>query len=381
MSGTTPTGPAGEAAAALCAGDAARLAELLEAHPELKSRVDEPAFPFDTPAVVFAASRGDRAILEVLLAAGADINAKSRWWAGPYGVLHQAPPELAPWLLEHGARLDAHAAARFGMRDRLAALLDADPAGVAAPGPDGQTPLHMAVDPETAALLVDRGAPLEARCVDHGGTPAQYAACERLAVCRYLLERGAAPDVFMAVALGDVPLLQRLLAEEPERLHARTNREPFTAPGSEGGHIYIYSMGDNASLLHAAAHREQPEIAAALIDAGLDVNVAGDYDNCTPLHMAAWNEHPETARVLLDRGADIERSSGPAHHNTPLGWAIVGGSVRVAALLLERGAGLQDWYLEDARAGEGGSFSGIKRVPRENYTRIAALLRGAGAGG
>ncbi len=71
--------------------------------------------------------------------------------------------------------------------------------------------------------------------------------------------------------------------------------------------------------------RSQPELA----------RFAGEYDK-TGLHWAAETDQAEVARILLDAGADIEAKT--SWGASPLGWAAVMGSVRVADLLLSRGA-------------------------------------------
>src|SRR5262245_44223907 len=126
---------------AIQADDAGRVRRVLDRHPELKARINEPVGPFDSPALHSARSR---AMLDVLLDAGADIDAKSQWWAGGFGLLHTANPELAAYAIERGAIVDVHAAARLGMFDRLRELVEADPALVHARGGDGQMPLHFA---------------------------------------------------------------------------------------------------------------------------------------------------------------------------------------------------------------------------------------------
>ena len=128
--------------------DAARLRELLNAHPQLKAKINEPAGPFDSPVITLVRSKE---MLDVLLAAGADINARSRWWAGGFGLLDYADPELAAYAIECGAILDAHAAARLGMLERVRELIAADAGLVYARGGDGQTPLHFASTVEIAA--------------------------------------------------------------------------------------------------------------------------------------------------------------------------------------------------------------------------------------
>ena len=47
-------------------------------------------------------------MIDALLRAGADIDARSDWWAGSFGVLDYASG-LENFLIERGARVDAHA--------------------------------------------------------------------------------------------------------------------------------------------------------------------------------------------------------------------------------------------------------------------------------
>ena len=82
------------------ADDAGRVRALIDEHPELKPKINEPWGPFDTPLIVNVRSRK---MLDVLLDAGADLNAKSRWWAGGFGLLDWASPELAAYAIERGA--------------------------------------------------------------------------------------------------------------------------------------------------------------------------------------------------------------------------------------------------------------------------------------
>jgi len=53
--------------------------------------------------------------IDVLLRAGADIRKRTEWWAGGFGVLDDCDPSLVDFLIERGAVMDAHAAARLGM--------------------------------------------------------------------------------------------------------------------------------------------------------------------------------------------------------------------------------------------------------------------------
>lgn len=72
-------------------------------------------------------------MIDLLLSSGADINGRSHWWAGGFGVLDDGRG-LADFLIARGARIDAHAASRLGMLDKLCELVAADPGVVAVRG-------------------------------------------------------------------------------------------------------------------------------------------------------------------------------------------------------------------------------------------------------
>lgn len=84
------------------------------------------------------------------------MNAKSRWWAGGFGLLDWASPEVAAYAIERGAVVDVQAAARLDRMDRLRELISLDPSLVHARGGDGQTPLHFASSVEVATYLLDQ---------------------------------------------------------------------------------------------------------------------------------------------------------------------------------------------------------------------------------
>src|SRR5258707_677671 len=127
-----------EFAAAVQAGDASRASELLHQHPEWRTDLDRPmpGASFGQTPLLVAAGRGNRELIDVLLRAGASIDARSDWWAGGFGVL-DLESGVTDFLIERGATVDAHAAARLGLLDQLRELLDRDPALVHARGGDG----------------------------------------------------------------------------------------------------------------------------------------------------------------------------------------------------------------------------------------------------
>ncbi len=58
-------------------GDAERVRQLLEEHPDVAARINEPRFDFNSPAIHQA--KHNIALVDALLAHGADITARSTW--------------------------------------------------------------------------------------------------------------------------------------------------------------------------------------------------------------------------------------------------------------------------------------------------------------
>ena len=219
-------------------GDLPGTQQLL-ASPHVRKRINDPMFAFGQRAAHIAAKNA--AMLRTLIAAGADVNMKSDWENGPYTVLDNTNEDTARFLLAHGATLTPNVAARLGWLDELRTLVNADGALVHARGGDGQQPLHEAKTVAIADFLLDHGAGVDVRCIDHKSTPAQYALVDRPDVCRRLLERGATPDIFMAARLGDIALATRLLDTDPACVAARINEPGY--PPVPPFNIYCWSIG------------------------------------------------------------------------------------------------------------------------------------------
>src|SRR5207253_3681287 len=142
---------------------------------------------------------------------GADINARSKWAPGSFGLLDSAPPDVAAYAIERGAVVTVHAAARLGLLEKLKEMIAADAQLVHARGGDGQTPLHFASTIEIAEYLLEHGADIDARDLDHESTPAQWMIRDRQEIVRRLVRRGCKTDLLMAAALGDAGLVRRHL--------------------------------------------------------------------------------------------------------------------------------------------------------------------------
>ena len=355
--------------------DANSVSDILRRSPELVSACDADAFGA-TP-LIHAVLTDERGLVDLLLDAGADVDQRSDWWAGGFGVLDHGSDAMSEYLLERGATLTPHAAARLGLIDELRAMIEQDAERVHERGGDGQYPLHFARTPEIADVLLHGGAEIDARDVDHESTAAQWQATRVPDVAFHLLGRGCEADPFLAAAAGRIDVLERLATADAAFLQRRVSRAWFSTRGERAAeHIYFYTIGAGTTPLHAAALTNQGDVVRCLMDRGVDPEARGGYDEQTPLHVAAWHDAVDAAEALLDGGGDLEARSGSIHHNQPLGWAIVSGGEEMVRLLLGRGATLHPHHREAAEAGAQGHFRAYNRArPPGAWTRVRKLVR------
>ncbi len=281
--------------------DAAAVRALLEQEPGSVTATE----PDGTTALHYAVHRGDLDTVETLLAAGARVDAVTR-----YGV---RPLALAA---ENG---DAAIVRRL-------LTAGADPNGSQ---PGGETALMTAArtgDTETIRALIAHGADVAAREETRSQTPLMWAAVN-----------GNAAAITALVAAG-------------ADVHARstTPEKPNKRPGGQGQWMVDVARDwhDPAmpygalTALAFAARRGHIETVGALLDAGANVNdtaVVMDGEPPTPvLTLAVANAHYELAGYLLDRGADpnlaqngwtalhqlARARSEPAKQRTNVGWVV-----------------------------------------------------------
>lgn len=248
---------------------------LLEKSAEVRAAVNAPIGHFDGRPL--AAAKKNMVLVDVLLEYGADLNLKSEWWAGPFGLLdYDCSPEEAAPLIERGAKVDVFAAASLGMFERLRELIEQDPSLVHARGGDGKTALHSARTVEIAGFLLDHGAAIDARDVDHESTAAQYLARDASGVARLLVDRGAWFDIFIAIGLRDAALVERCLRDDPDALNHRVGHGEYRV-GHDGSHpapperirrgdIYRWVFDHNITALDAAALVGDESIVALLLE-------------------------------------------------------------------------------------------------------------------
>ncbi|HEY4212728.1 MAG TPA: ankyrin repeat domain-containing protein [Steroidobacteraceae bacterium] len=345
--------------AAVREGDAALARELLARHAELRTKINEPRFDFDSPALHQA--KGNLPLVDVLLEYGADINARSTFWAGSFGILeHGITLDGAKPLIERGAKLTIWAAAGLGLVQDLKAILAATPGVVHERGGDGKTALHCAATREIAEILVNAGAELDARDRDHNATPLQYLIGDE-EIVKLLIERGASVDLFAVARWGDSPLVERCLRDDPASADERIGRGKFTAPGL---HIYGWTLGLGQTLgfdlspADVARKFGHPQIAEKIVsrlspEARLaDALWCGDRERARAeisqrpnavqemhpadrslLASAAWWYRPESVRLMLEVGMDPHVPG--AHRSTPLDRASFHGYADIVSMLLE----------------------------------------------
>ncbi len=402
--------PVEEFAAALHAQDVGRVRTLLGTHAEVRAAINAPISHFNSRPVMRATKNLE--LLDLLLSYGADLNLKTAWWAGGFGVLESelTAADAAP-LIARGAVVDVFAAAHLGMFDRLRELVESDRSLVYARGGDGKTALHYARTVDMARYLVDRGAALDARDVDHESTPAQYLVREAPDVARYLIGLGARVDIFMAVALRDRRLVERCLTEDPGALDSRIGEGTFavrhngaraSSPGEIGdgcGDIYRWVLGHHLTPIEVASRLEYPDIVAQLLEhaspvqrllaacAAADRPAAERLINADPdiisslsprdrriiADRAFWNDTAAVA-LMVDLGFDtraIGHDNGDALH-----WASFLGNAGMVRALLTRdpAIGVRDgsyhatplgWALYGSVFGEkkkSGDFVGVVRL-------------------
>jgi ankyrin repeat protein len=289
---------------------------------------------------------------------------------------------MASFLIGRGAIPEIHHAVRLGMVEDVRRMLSGDPALVPARGGDGQTPLHFAQTIQMAAFLLDRGADIDARDIDHESTAAQWMVRDRATVARDLMKRGCATDILMASALGEIDTVTRLLDADPGVI--RTSVDDTWFPKRDpraGGSIYIWTLGTNKTAhliaresghegvfralmdrssdgmklavacelgdedLSAQLRAARPDLAAALspaerrklpdaaqnnntgavrmmLDAGWPVDARGQHQ-ATALHWAGYHGNADMTRALLAHHAPID-ARDDEYRGTPLGWALHG---------------------------------------------------------
>lgn len=321
---------------AVAEGDAARVATALQDGAAVDFRDDREQTRRMTPLML--ATRLARAdLIELLIAAGADVNATDDPNGQPPSglgfVLREAGleglnqakfklnrtalmfasiaghPQIVSILLAAGAKVDRkdyagctalHLAARHGNSAVIRLLLAAG-AKVDQRGPDRRTPLSLAVEsgsPDAVRLLLEAHASVTL-CDADGHTVLDVAA-----------------------ARGSADVVRILLEAMPEQ--------------SDGNQTLSRALTSAISDSRAASEESIVKVAEFLIAAGARPAGLMEDDLLPPLHSATMNGYDRVVAMLLAAGAEADLND--PFSGTALKLAVIFRRLTIARLLLEHGA-------------------------------------------
>ncbi|KAE8749458.1 hypothetical protein FOCC_FOCC003724 [Frankliniella occidentalis] len=270
------------------AGDSEQVQRLLTACPQIVNCRDLDG-RHSTP-LHFAAGYNRVAVVEFLLAQGADVHAKDKGGLVP---LHNACSyghyEVTELLVKHGASVNVADLWKF-------------------------TPLHEAAAKgkyEIVRLLLKHGADVTKKNRD-GATPLDLVREGDQDVADLLRGNAALLD---AAKKGNLARVQRLVT--PDNINCRD------------------VQGRNSTPLHLAAGYNNLEVAEFLLEHGADVN-AQDKGGLIPLHNASSYGHLDIAALLIKYSTVVNATDKWGF--TPLHEAAQKGRTQLCALLLAHGA-------------------------------------------
>jgi ankyrin repeat protein len=267
--------------------------------------------------LMYAATYGTAEELELLIAAGADVNARNEFNGTPL-ICAAGDPVKSRILIEHGADVNARSDA-------------------------GRTPLMVAArhreNVDLVRLLLAKGADARAVSAQQGSALLEAAQYGDIDVMRLLIDRGA--DVNLAITSSALtPLGNAVSSNEFESVKlllahgARVDGPALNDHGKvRNGRL---SLGNLTALMLAAPYGS-PALIDLLLKAGSDVN-AKDERALTPLMLAVASETQDAQVVqrLLSAGADVNARSTSGE--TALDWADKFGNRKVIAVLKHAGA-------------------------------------------
>jgi ankyrin repeat protein len=228
----------------------------------------------------------------------------------------------------------------------------------------------------------------------------------RYELARYLIERGASADIFLAAALGLNDRVRILLEANPSLLDLRTGQGEYGEKPPSSYHIYFWSLGSGLSPMQVAAQFKQHETleimrklatplqrlvyaarsadadtARALLRANPRLIEAMKASDHRALADAAWTGDAKAVALMMELGFDPRVAGHDG--GTALHCAAWEGSADGVAALLRHPDARSLVAIEDARYGAtplGWCCHGsVYGNPTHDHARVARLLLDAGA--
>jgi ankyrin repeat protein len=373
--------------------------------------------PGDAP-VADAVMRGDSAKVRVLIKQGLDVNASQ---ADGMTALHWAAQRgdagSAQMLVYAGARVDAvtrngnytplHLAAKEGRAAVVRMLLANGADALAMTTTGGATALHFAAghgDPATVQALLDKGVPVDIRETAWGQTPLMWAAAyNRVAALDALIKRGAGLEA--ASRIEDIPARERqdriALASRARRVAAMKAADSPLAPtgvtpaapvpgtaeavktgAGTAGAVTTTTAGTTAKAAAAPAAAAPAAAAATAGGRGAAAGVInrgpsygdliGNKGGLTALLFAIREGSDEAVAHLLAAGANVNHVS-EGDHTSPLLMAAINGRFDMAKRLMGKGADVK--LQSDAGAAPLYAVINTQWAPKSLYPQPTAQLQ------
>ncbi len=424
--------PRGEPlAAAIRQHDVAQVTALLDAAPELLHVGDNQG----NQPIHWATMTRQLEVIDLLLARGADINARRQDGARPIQLTNgdyrfrgwrdvpkdwqTTPAQVLAHLIARGAYVDICTAASIGDLERVKTLLDQDPTlanrvseyvtyyiGSGTPLRNAAARGHI----DVVRLLLERGADPNLReegIAPHGHSLYAAVANGHYEIAQLLLAHGAYPNpevessadaLSRAISKSDQPMIDLLCSYGAARaVHllayygdVRTAAAVFAANAALANdpEALANAAGEGQEAFLRLMLRYQPDLPKRLTFPAWSVGAKSralnellfehgmnpsqaDWLGITPLHQFARTGDVEKATLFIEHGVDLHARDEDLC-STPLGWAAKFGQVGMAELLLKHGA---KPILDD----DPPWATPLAWATRRGHTQIAALLTQHGA--